>query len=318
MAATISVDLASALTATPSAAPPKVASIVVATDGTEESDSAFQLARAYAERYGATLSSVSVCEPAAIMYDWPPYAPVFPVIDPELDRANRLAAVQAQMLRLGLADGRVPVTVNCGTIAAEIASHAQRVNADLIVTGRGRHGLVDRVLGEAHLARLLRAAPCPVLAVEPTLPAPPRRVVVGIDFSAHGLAVARLAAECMAEDGALYLVHVKPDPPFGVPHPGQWLRSYDDGVRAGLEQLKAQLALPVGRVVEPIAINGHPGVALAEFAQSARADLIAVGAQGAGFFSRLVIGSVTTYLLRAAPCSLLAVPGPRERRAPAD
>jgi nucleotide-binding universal stress UspA family protein len=58
-------------------------------------------------------------------------------------------------------------------------------------------------------------------------------------------------------------------------------------------------------------VNGHPGVALVDFARGARADLIAVGTHGAGFFSRLVIGSVTTYLLRSAPCSILAVPGAR-------
>ena len=76
--------------------------------------------------------------------------------------------------------------------------------------------------------------------------------------------------------------------------------------------MQAQLALPPSHVVEPIVISGHPGVALAEFAQRAGADMIAVGVHGAGFFNRLVIGSVPTYLLRGAPCSLLAVPVPHE------
>jgi nucleotide-binding universal stress UspA family protein len=290
-----------------------IESIAVATDGMPDSDNAVLLARRYAERHGARLRAVSVCEPVPIAYDWPPFAPVYPVFDPKMEESTRLAGVHAQVLRLCGPAARVPVTVRVGIVGSEVAAFAQSIDADLVIAGRGRHGMLDRLLGEEHLVRLLRTANCPVLAAEPTLVEPPRRVVIGIDFTQGSLDVARAARAIMADDGAMYLVHVKPDPPFGIPHPGQWLRSYDDGIRAGLELIRTQLSLPHGVVVEPIALNGHPGVALAEFAERSRADLIAVGVQGAGFFNRLVIGSVTTHLLRAAPCSMLAVPSKHER-----
>lgn len=311
MASTVSPDLAQAVVATAAPVTPSLASIVFATDGSADSDAAVLLAQSYADRTGATLRGVSVCEPLPVLYDGPPFSPVYIPGNPELDEANRAAAVRAQMLRLLGSDARIPSTVTTGEVGSAIAEYAQSVAADLIITGRGKHGVLDRLLGEEHLARLLRTATCPVLAAEPTLVAPPRRVAVGIDFSPRSLAVARLAKSLMAEDGAMYLVHVKPDPPFGVPHPGQWLKSYDNGVRTALEQVRAQLAFPATFVVEPIVVNGHPGVALADFAGQSRSELIAVGVHGAGFFNRLVIGSVTTYLLRGAPCSLLAVPGPR-------
>lgn len=308
-----STDLARAVEATPAPAPAKpIESIAVATDGMPESDNAVLLARRYADRHGAQLRAVSVCEPMPIAYDWPPFAPVYPVFDAKLDESTRQATVEAQIRRLCGPDARVPVTVRAGIVGSEVAAFAQSADADLVIAGRGRHGMLDRLIGEEHLARLLRTANCPVLAAEPTLAEPPRRIVVGIDFTPRSIEVARAARAIMAEDGAMYLVHVKPDPPFGVPHPGHWLRSYDDGIRAGLELIRTQLSLPTNVVVEPIVLNGHPGVALAEFAERSRADLVAVGVQGAGFFSRLVIGSVTTHLLRAAPCSLLAVPTPRD------
>jgi nucleotide-binding universal stress UspA family protein len=112
----------------------------------------------------------------------------------------------------------------------------------------------------------------------------------------------------MADDATLYAVHVKPDPPFNAPHPGRWLESYDAGVRAGVEHFISKLDLSPAQHAEPVVFSGHPGVALAEFATTTQADLLAVGIQGAGFLNRLVIGSVTNYLLRSAPCSLFAVP----------
>jgi nucleotide-binding universal stress UspA family protein len=78
--------------------------------------------------------------------------------------------------------------------------------------------------------------------------------------------------------------------------------------RAGLIRLKEQLPFPSTCSIEPIVLDGHPGVSLAEFARASRSDLIVVGTHGAGFWNRLVIGSVTTHLLRTATCSLLLIP----------
>jgi nucleotide-binding universal stress UspA family protein len=58
--------------------------------------------------------------------------------------------------------------------------------------------------------------------------------------------------------------------------------------------------------VETVLLTGHPGKVLSDFARRADADLLAVGIHGLGFFHRLVIGSTTAYLLRNAPCSVLA------------
>jgi nucleotide-binding universal stress UspA family protein len=163
------------------------------------------------------------------------------------------------------------------------------------------------MLGEEHLAKLLRGARCPVLAVTPDLTTAPGRVVIGIDFSASAIETARAGLALAAPGARVFLVHTTPDIPFGVPTAGSWLTSYDQGVRAGLDRMRDELGLSAA-TTETVIMVGHPGRAMADFADRVKADLLVVGTHGAGFIHRLVIGSATTYLLRNAPCSLLAVP----------
>lgn len=277
--------------------------LLVATDGDTTADGAWSTACALRERTGAKIHAIAVAEPAPIVVN--PDFMGFDSLRGAVSADESANAVRSQIERfMPLED--CPFVVRTGPVAEEVQHYARDIHADLILTGRGQHGALERLFGEVHLMRLLRSAPCPILAVEQR--GLPCRVVIGIDFSEPNFELARAAIDLATEDASIYLVHVKPDPPFGIPHPGRWLDSYDDGVRAGLEHVRSALGLPRGRVVETIVVHGHPGVALAAFAQTAQADLIAVGLQGAGFMNRLVVGSVTSHLVSAAPCSLLLVP----------
>jgi hypothetical protein len=55
-------------------------------------------------------------------------------------------------------------------------------------------------------------------------------------------------------------------------------------------------------------LQGDPATELLAFATSVNADLIATGSHGHGFVTRMLIGSVTTRILRCATCSVLTVP----------
>jgi nucleotide-binding universal stress UspA family protein len=291
--------------------PPR--SIVLAIDGDEEGDSAVASAVRLADLTGARIYVVSVADAPQSQALWPAnFAGVMEALPAPVDvaalKSAQLRRVRDQLARMRDQSQEWAISMRVGVMGVEVAAFAKSVDADLIVTGRGRHGVVDRLLGEEHLKRLVRAADVPILAAEPALRLPARRVIVAVDFSERTVATAMAALPYFADDAAVYLVHVKPDPPFGIPHPGQWIKSYEGGVRAGLERLRDQLVLPPTCDVEPIVLNGHPGVALADFARASRSDLIAIGAHGSGFLNRLVIGSVTTYLVRAAQTSLLIVP----------
>lgn len=299
-----SVAPAPAVHDTLSAAP--TATILVATDATEDSESAIRLGSLLAGATGAPIQMISVAEQIPAIADYPGLSsPVGLFEDPEVTIANRVASVTAQTERI--LGARVPVTVRFGAVGREIAEFAAATSATLIVTGRGRHGFSERILGEEHLAQLLRTAVCPVLAVTPALAGKPKCIVIGVDFGATDVVTARAALQIADADARIYLVHVKPDIPFAVPTGGAWSARYDDGSRAGLSRMRRELGLSPAQA-ECAIVAGHPGHSLIDFAVRVKSDLIAVGTHGRGFFHRLVIGSTTTYVLRTAPSSLLAVP----------
>jgi len=305
MTDTVSPDLGLLLASAAPSHRPAWRTILLAIDGSPACDSAVSVARELAVHTGAALTAIVVCGLPTMIHD--SSAPVFDELTESTDGADRAAAVAHQLDRL--LDGvGCPIAVHRGDVTAEVVLHARAVRADLIVVGRGRQDLITRIRGEGHVMQLVRAAPCPVLAVAAGHPRP-KRVVIGVDFSPRSADVVHAAMRVAADGASFYLLHVKPDPPFGLPHPGRWLQSYDAGVRAGLERLVREMAFPASCTSEAIVVHGHPGEAILKLARTAEADLIAVGRQGASVIDRILVGSVTTRLVHSAPCSLLVVPG---------
>jgi nucleotide-binding universal stress UspA family protein len=62
--------------------------------------------------------------------------------------------------------------------------------------------------------------------------------------------------------------------------------------------------------VKTAAIEGHAGTALCDLAAERRASAIVAGTRGRGGLRRAVLGSVSDYLVRNAPCPVV-VCGPR-------
>lgn len=56
-------------------------------------------------------------------------------------------------------------------------------------------------------------------------------------------------------------------------------------------------------------LAGSPSHAIRDFTEDEGADLVIVGRQGMGALDRILLGSVSKYLVRKAPCPVLVVPG---------
>lgn len=278
--------------------------VLIATDGDTDGDGAWSVAHALRKRSGAEIRAIGVAEPAGVVFD--PAHMGFETLLGAATIEQRAAAVQSQAERF-MPHEACPIVVRTGPVVEEVQLYARQIHADLILTGRGQHHATEGLFGGVHLMRLLQSAPCPVFAAMRGRGLY-HRIVIGIDFSESSLELGLDAVSLAAPDAAIYLVHVKPNPPFGLPHPGRWLDSYDDGVREGIDSVRIALKLPRARVVQTIVVHGHPGVALAALAQARHADLLAVGLHGAGLMHRRSAGSVSSALVRSAPCSLLFVP----------
>jgi nucleotide-binding universal stress UspA family protein len=137
---------------------------------------------------------------------------------------------------------------------------------------------------------------------EPTRTA---NVVVGVDGSADGAQAVRWAEEYAAATGAdLTLVTAWHWPTsYGVPITWQGWDPAADAQRV-LEKTAAGLTLDPARVhlrVEP----GPPGEVLIKV--SAGADLLAVGTRGHGRLASAVLGSVSSYCVHHADCTVTVV-----------
>jgi len=205
------------------------------------------------------------------------------------------------------------VEVRYGAPARVIAHEAREAGADLIVMGIGRHTRLDRVFsGETALAAL-RVSDRPVLAVSPHFAGLPRHAVVAVDFGPASVKAAEAALRVLAADGTLSLVHVKTRlerSQVTLAALDSWAAQYDAGVTQLFERLRSVITVPPGVMVETVELVGDPARMILGYADTVGADLVAVGSHGPGLFERIFLGSVSTAVLRGAPCSVLGVPEP--------
>jgi nucleotide-binding universal stress UspA family protein len=122
---------------------------------------------------------------------------------------------------------------------------------------------------------------------------PPRRILVGTDFSPCATAAVRAAGALARRVGArLELAHVLPD---ATAHAHAVVR---------LEELARELAPERCRIHLP---EGVPAVELLALRELAEVDLLVLGAAGHGGLRRLLVGSVADRILRHPGCPLLLV-----------
>ena len=280
--------------------------ILVATDGLPQSRGALKTARALAQRLESTMRVIGVHRsPMLLVPDGQT------LLDPTVAQSLRedlVRRVREQCTLIGENGPRVDACeVLDGEPARVISETATDKHAQIIVVGLGRHELIDRIFGDETALKVARLSRVPVLAVPEGGAAVPRHAVVGVDFSEGSVRAAQGALEFLADDGLLELVHVIPRERLLF---DTWVseEDYTRYVRHSLNRFAARLSVPSGVRVEDIILSGDPAKEIQSYASRAGADLIAAGSHGHGFVARLVIGSVTTKLLRISTCPVLVIP----------
>jgi nucleotide-binding universal stress UspA family protein len=272
--------------------------IIVATDGTPDSDSAIIGAQLFAARTQAPVQLVTVLEPDPVYGFDTGSAPADSTIYGPRRRLQR-ELVHDQLRRLLPASTQTQVTTLDGSAAQALAREAHDRHARALVLGRGRHGLVHRLLLGETVLRVLQLADVPVFAAESGISGLPKRILIATDFSPYSVYAARIALSMVDPGANILLVHAAPR---------------NNQLEAELERVRHEIGaehMQVQRVV----LSGDPGSALVDFAASSNADLVVSGTHGYGFFNRLILGSVATQLVRGAPSSVLIVPGSAATRA---
>lgn len=284
--------------------------ILTAVDGRPESVGALRTAHWLNETGGKEVTVLTVLESVGL-FD-PGLAPSPPLYAGlENRQANSLrGAVQDQIRALGADALEDAVRVEIGPPARTIVWAAHRAGANLIVLGIGGHGAMDRLEGREVALEVARLAHVPVLAVPRYISALPRRVLVGLDFSSFGQEALRALPALLAPDAEVHLAHaISPR----ASDPERWLQLYaahGPRVRQAIEQAAMELELARGIRAAVHVVEGDPAQTLLDLAEELDVELVVTGSHGHGFWSRLVLGSVSSRVLREARCAVLIVPPP--------
>jgi len=284
----------------------RTAPIIIATDGTDQSDGALVIGRLLAgsrdaRRVITVLKTMPVVSPDLQL-----------AVSAELEtsrRAHARRSVMEQMQRRWASEPSEggDIEVYDGDPATVVARIAHECGATMIVAGIGRHRVTDRVFGDETALRLIRVSDVPVFAVATKVSHAPQRIVVAADFSETSLRAARTALRVARPGATIYLAHVAPRDSALYEWSSQG-STYKQDAGAALKRTAEQLQIPGGMTVQRVLLQGDPATELLAFAASVNADLIATGSHGHGFVARMLIGSVTTRIVRCSTCSVLTVP----------
>jgi nucleotide-binding universal stress UspA family protein len=227
----------------------------------------------------------------------------------------------------------VETAVPYGEAATEILDEIGLHKADLIVMAtHGRTG-AGRWLYGSVADEILRRAPLPVMLVPPgaahALPVDrPPNILVALDGSKLAEAALTPASELAVRLGAeVMLLRVVSLPTYGVyAEAGEYLPFDPDPELKDAQHYLADVAGRLRPAVGQVRIRanvGDPAPLIAQAALEEKADLICMATHGRGGVARLVLGSVTTDVLRRANVPLLVVrpapllePPPRAAAAP--
>ena len=132
--------------------------IVWATDGSPNADTALPVAKALVQEHGGSLVVVHIVQRFATETGLAVHA------DEELVKA-KLERIVGELSGEGI-DATLRIVNHIGPQPAhDIADAAREMGADLIVLGTRGHGAVAGLLLGSVVLRLLHVAPCPVVAV---------------------------------------------------------------------------------------------------------------------------------------------------------
>jgi len=295
--------------------------ILVPTDFSEHSEHALHYAASLGERFGATIHLIHVNTLHRYSPDETDVA--FPDLTPFLDRADRAARQQldAGVDHGGLAEATVTKALVRSLKAHDaIVDYARSKDVDIIVLAtHGRTGVSYALLGSV-AERVVRYAPCPVLAirkgdrdfVDPESGAVGiGTVVVAHDMSENSQRALKYVVDMLRPyKPTLHLVHaIELEVPVIYSQVGvdSILEMYPDITKdlCGLLAEQADHVAPEGMEVKCAALEGKPHRVVADYAREHEADLIVVAADSKITVSERLVGGTAERILRHSPCPTL-------------
>jgi len=299
---------------------PLITRILLATDFSRWARRAEDYACALACSWRASLTVLSVAEfPPGLNPDYPVNQQY--LADLLKNASSQLVDLKGRAERRGIA---VTTRMATGIPSEEVITAARAEDSDLIVVGtRGKTGLAHVLLGST-AERVIRGAPCPVLAVRTesadnedegvlSRPVTLERILVPVDFSDCSLDALEYAVVVAQQAKAsLMLLHVLEPVSYGLDFTLSHIRTREQ-VRESWTKRLEELASSHQHSHVPVESQlrgGLPADSILDSAQTLPCDLIVMGTHGRRGISHTISGSVTEAVLRKARCPVIAVRSP--------
>jgi nucleotide-binding universal stress UspA family protein len=286
--------------------------VIIGYDGSPQADDALALGKLIAGATGASLTAVAV-----LQFDpqWGGRDVHLQSFDAELAQKLEQAAGEA---------GAAAETTASSSPARGLHDFAERAGADLVVLGSARHGKAGQILAGSVAMSLLHGSPCSVAIAPRGYAAQVSAGIAEVAIGYDGLPESRTAlAEAIdlarATTAPLKLVTVAEPPPVSYGKgggAGQGWHELKETIRESMRErlAEAERSIPDDIQVEPALVDGHPAQELARIAV-ADGGVLVVGSRAYGPVRRVLLGSVSTELVRSAPCPVIV--HPRPAKAPA-
>jgi nucleotide-binding universal stress UspA family protein len=286
--------------------------IVCGFDGSDQAHDALALTRILAQLLDADALSLSVLTLA-------PTEATYAVYERMLREEEARLVTEAREGLRGVSDVET-VAIPGASPPRELHDLAESRGARLIVIGSTHRGRLGRVLPGTVADRLVAGAPCPI-AVAPRgyreVDHPPASIAVAYDGSAESKVALRLASELATAAGARVALIAVANPREALtvaPGASGWAGMVS--TPEGIEKVRERMESAVGAAIEslPDAVRTNPEVtvdidpASVIVAASQTADLLVIGSRGYGPFRRVLLGGVSSAVLREAACPVIVTP----------
>ncbi len=280
--------------------------ILCATDFSAGSELALRTAAHLAAESAGELTILHVWHLPAVASSADAFAPpLYPAISDAA--ATELAHAEEHARLAGAPD--VTLRLANGMAWREITDLLGLQAFDLCVVGtHGRTGL-GRVLLGSVAEKVVRHAPCSVLAVRDAEPQPYRTVLCPVDFSESSRFAMLTAASLTAPGGlGITLLHVIEPPVMyaGRPLDTPYMQLLETQAREELARWEQTLRTLTSVDVRTSVRIGTAGAAvLDELDERPAIDLVVMGSEGRTGLSRIVLGSVAEKVVRHARTPVL-------------
>lgn len=283
-----------------------------------------------AEAYACCLASVWRADLTVMtVLEFPPgLNPDYPVNHMYLSELMKTATSQMADLKARVSARGISIhtRIATGIPSEELIAAAKAEDSDLVVVGtKGKTGL-EHVLVGSTAERVIRTAPCPVLAVrteprngegvgtDPCRGVSLERILVPIDFSDCSLDALEYAVQVAQRSGAsIRLLHVLEPVSYGLDFSLLHVAKQEkmrEVIRGRLSDLAK--ALSEARVKTDVELyGGLPSDSILDRAKTMAADLIVMGTHGRRGLSHTISGSVAETVVRKSSCPVLTVRSPK-------